>query len=330
MKAVAFEKVGGPEVLQLRETEKPVPQAGEVVVRVKACALNLLDYYLRIEEDPEMPMPHIMGSDISGTVDTLGPGVAGWKSGDEVLVAAAIERPGDRPQIIGYQTQGGYAEFACVPARNLIPKPSRLSFEEAASMPLVFATAYHQLIANGELRPGESALVMGGSGGIGTAAIQLCRAVGAFVIATVGSDEKKQAVKDLGADLVVNHNSPDWEKEVLRLTGGRGVDVVCEHMGGAYTAQCVAVAAHGGRVVTIGSTTGSELKLNLNDVFRREISVRGSYMGSTEELRIAVRLAEWGRVQPTIARIFPLEQAREAHLFLESRKHIGKIVLKIL
>lgn len=135
MKAVVFEKVGGPEVLKVTSVPKPFAGRGEVVVRVRACALNLLDYYLRIEEDPEMPMPHILGSDIAGEIDSLGDGVEGWKAGDPVLVSSAIEVEGGRSQIVGYQTQGGYAEFAAVPARNLLRKPDCLTFEEAASMP---------------------------------------------------------------------------------------------------------------------------------------------------------------------------------------------------
>lgn len=329
MKAVVFEKVGGPEVLKVTSVPKPFAGRGEVVVRVRACALNLLDYYLRIEEDPEMPMPHILGSDIAGEIDSLGDGVEGWKAGDPVLVSSAIEVEGGRSQIVGYQTQGGYAEFAAVPARNLLRKPDCLTFEEAASMPLVYATAYHQMFTRGGVRCGQVVLVMGGSGGIGSAAVQLCRAAGAYVIATVGSEGKREQAQEIGADAVIIHSSPDWPAQVMAATAGQGVDLVCEHLGGDYLSKCLEVLAHGAKIVTIGSTTGSELKLNINELFRKEATLAGSYMGTRAELAEALKLAEWGRIRPVVARVFPLDQAQEAHLYLESRQHFGKIVLKV-
>jgi NADPH:quinone reductase-like Zn-dependent oxidoreductase len=298
-------------------------------VRVRACALNLLDYYLRIEEDPEMPMPHILGSDIAGEIDSVGEGVEGWKAGEPVLVSSAIEVEGGRPQIVGYQTQGGYAEFAAVPARNLLRKPDRLSFEEAASMPLVYATAYHQMFTRGGVQCGQVVLVMGGSGGIGSAAVQLCRAAGAYVVTTVGSEAKRQQAQEIGADAVVIHGSPDWPAQVMAATGGRGVNLVCEHLGGDYLAKCLEILAHRGKIVTIGSTAGSELKLNINELFRKEATLAGSYMGTRAELAEALKLAEWGRVRPVVGKVFPLDQAQEAHRYLESRQHFGKIVLKV-
>ena len=329
MKAIAFKHVGGPEVLELLEVPKPSPGRGEVTIAVRACALNLLDYYLRIEADPEMPMPHILGSDISGDIDAVGDGVTEWHVGDAVVVSAAIEVAGGRPKIIGYQTQGGYAEFTAVPARNLARKPASLSYEEASSMPLVFATAYHQMFTRGGVRCGDVVLVMGGSGGVGSAAIQICRAAGAYVIATVGDDAKREAVLALGADRVVNHSGPQWTAEVLEMTMGRGVTLVCEHLGGGYVARCIEVLAHGGRLVTIGNTVGNEVQLNLSEVFRKEVSILGSYMGSHEEFVAALALVEMGRVRPIVNRVFKLEEAQEAHRYLESRKHVGKIILKI-
>jgi NADPH:quinone reductase-like Zn-dependent oxidoreductase len=329
MKAVVFDRVGGPEVLEVRTMPKPVPGSGEVTVRVRACALNLLDYYLRSEEDPEMPMPHILGSDIAGEIAEIGEGVTGWAVGEAVMVSAAIEVEGGRHRIIGYQTQGGYAEFAAVPARNLLRKPEGLSFEEAASMPLVYATAYHQMFTRGGVRCGQTVLVMGASGGVGSASVQLCRVAGAKVIATVGTDGKMAQAREIGADAVVNHGSPQWTSQVLALTGNRGVDVVCEHLGGDYLAACIELLAHGGRAVTIGATTGSELRIDISKLFRKEASIIGSYMGTRSELAEAVKLAERGRIRPVISQVFPLEQVQEAHRFLESRRHFGKIVLTV-
>lgn len=329
MKAIVFDKVGGPEVLTLRDWPRPEAAAGEVLVRVRACALNLLDYYLRIEDDPEMPMPHILGSDIAGEVVACGEGVTGWDKGDAVIVAAAIERADARPQIIGYQTQGGYAQFAVVPAKNLLPKPSNLSYEEAASLPLAYVTAYHQAVTQGGVSSSDVVLVTGASGGVGSACLQICKTTGAFVIGTTSTAGKEAQLRKLGADAVVIHGHEDWPDRVLEVTGGRPPSLVCDNLGGTFLEQGFSLLAHGGRLISVGSTTGGEIKISLGDLFRKEAHLVGSYMGTFAELGEVVRLASLGRIRPVIHNVFRLDEAAEAHRMMEARQHFGKIVLSI-
>lgn len=341
MKAVVYSNVGGPEVLEL--VSLPVPEVGcdEVRIRVRACALNLLDYYLRIEDDDDVPMPHILGSDISGEVDLVGEGVLDWKKGDEVVVSATTScghcrmcRDGkdslcEQRGIVGYQTQGGYAEYVVVPSRNLARKPQGLSFVEAASIPLAGVTAYRMVFHQGRLKSGETALVMGGSSGVGSFALQLCKALSAKVITTVGFDWKIGPAKALGADHVILHSDASWFDQVLDLTDGQGVDLICEHIGGEFLQKGVGLLAQGGRLVTVGSTQGSELSIDNFELYRKQASIIGSYMGSIADLIDLLRLAEVGAVKPIIDKTFPLEDAVASHEYLEARRHFGKIVLTI-
>jgi len=341
MKAVVYRKVGGPEVLEMITLPKPTPECGEVRIRIKASALNFLDYALRIEDDPDVPMPHILGSDISGDIDMLGEGVKDWREGEPILVSPTTScgncyrcRNGedslcDLRGILGYQTQGGYAEYIVVPARNLVKKPSILSYEEAASLPLVSATAYRMIYRQGRLRAGEKVLVMGGSSGIGSMAIQLCKAAGAWVVTTVGTEWKVDLAKELGADHVILHKGIDWPKQVLDLTNGYGVDLACDHLGGHFLASCIDLLANGGRLVTIGSTVGSEIKIDNFKLYRKQASIIGSYMGSIVDLRDVLKLVECNLVRPVVYKVFPLEEAVNAHRYMEERNYFGKIVLTV-
>lgn len=341
MKAVVYEKFGNRNVLKVTDFPRPTPKSNEVLVRVRACALNRLDIALREEEDSTIPMPHILGSDIAGDIAEIGSGVRGWKIGEQVIVSPSLSCGRCKAcvnnndsfceafQILGYQTQGGYTEYVAVPARNLLRKPKNLTFEEAASLPLVFTTAFHILFTRGRLYAGENALVMGGSSGVGTALIQLCKTSHAQVIATVGDEEKVKRLKELGADKVVNHRKKGWNSKVLELTSGKGVDLVCEHFGGKYLLRCINLLKKGGRIVTIGSITGDELKMNISTLYRRQISLIGSYMGSKKELEEVLKLIEAKKIHPVVDKIFPLEKAKEAHKYLEERKNFGKVVLKI-
>ena len=331
MKAIIYEKVGGPDVLQYKTVPDPVCGPGQVVVRVAACGINLLDYYLRIEEDPEMPLPHIMGSDVAGVVEQVGKDVrSGPKVGDEVIVSAAIEnyKPG-RAGIIGYQINGGYAELVAVPAQNLVKKPKSLSFEEAASLPLVGQTAYHQMITRGKLETANTVLIIGANSGIGCMARALAQAFGAKPICTVSSAAKLEQAKKLGWDNVILHVEAKWEEKVLAIAGNQGVDVVVDHMGGAYTEAGVRLARPFGRIVCIGSTQGDEIRIRLSELYRKQLSLIGSYMGTVEELKKVVRLAGAGKIRPVVDRVFELKNAAAAHQYLESRKHFGKIILKV-
>lgn len=331
MKAIVYDKVGGPDVLKYKIAPEPLCGPGQAIVKVMACGINLLDYYLRIEEDPEMLLPHIMGSDIAGVITKIDTSCAdGWKVGDEVIVSAAIEnfKPG-RAGIVGYQINGGYAEYASVPARNLLRKPKNITFVEAATLPLVGQTAYHQMVTRARLTKGETVLILGANSGIGCMAKTLADAIGSRSICTVSSDVKVQKAGALGWTDVINHALSDWEKRVLDITNGQGVDVVIDHMGGAYTEAGIRLSKTYGRIACIGSTQGDEVRIKLSELYRKQLSIMGSYMGTVEELQEVIKLAANGKIKPIIDKVFELKDAGAAHMYLESRQHFGKIVLKV-
>lgn len=342
MKAVVFYEHGGPEQLRYEEVERPRIRAREVLVRVKACALNHLDIWIR-QGIPSyhVPLPHISGSDIAGVVEEIGTEVTDVKVGQPVFVSPGLscwrcdmclsgrDNMCRTYQIIGAQVQGGYAEFVKVPAVNVIPIPSGLSFEEAAAFPLVSVTAWHMLFSLAGLRPGEDVLVMGAGSGVGSIAIQLVRAAGARVITTVGSEDKISKAKALGADDVINHSKENLAERVKAWTNGRGVDVVIEHIGPAVWEQCLGALARGGRLITCGATTGPEVRLDLRYLFSRQLTIKGSYMGTRTELLEATKLIAQGKVKPVVDRVFPLQEARAAQEWMLDRKVFGKIVLAI-
>ena len=342
MKAVLFREHGGPEVLRYTEVQDPVAGAGEVLIRVRACALNHLDLWVRRGMPGiSIPMPHIGGSDIAGEVAEIGAGVTNVKVGDRVLLSPGIScgrcvhclRGDDnlcrQYTLFGYGVDGGYAEYLRSPAANVIPIPGSFSFEEAAALPLVFLTAWHMLVTRAQLKPGETVLVLGAGSGVGSAAIQIAKVAGARVIATAGTEAKLQKAKELGADEVFLHSITHWSREVKRLTERRGVDVVVEHVGEATWRESVASLAVGGRLVTCGATTGYEGKIDLRFLFSRHLSILGSYMGSKGELYSVLDLVGRGLVKPVIDTVMPLERAREAHERLEKREQFGKIVLRV-
>lgn len=341
MKAVIISGHGGPEVL--RYAEVPEPQIGrqEVLVRVRACALNHLDLWVRRGlPGQKTAFPHILGSDISGEVERVGEEVARIRPGDRVLLAPGLSC-GQCVQCIAGQdnfcrdytlfgsgVHGGYAEFVTSPAVNVIPIPAGLTFEQAAAVPLVFLTAWHMLFSRARLQPAETVLVMGASSGVGSAAIQIAKVAGARVIAASTSEEKLAKAKELGADDVIS-SSGEFAREVKRRTNGRGVDVVFEHVGQATWEQSIFSLAPGGRLVTCGATTGFEGKLNIGYLFARQLSVLGSFMGSKAELFSALALFERGLLKPVLDCTMPLERAAEAHRRLEDRQQFGKIVLQV-
>ncbi|MBI4257965.1 MAG: zinc-binding dehydrogenase [Thaumarchaeota archaeon] len=342
MKAVVFDAHGDPEVLHVADVEKPVSGFGEVIVRVKACALNHLDLWVRKGiPGVKIPLPHVLGSDIAGLVAETGPGVEGWSEGDEVLVApgfgdgvcgeclAGRENYCANYKIIGYRIEGGYAEYVKVPVGNLLKKPSKLSFVEAASIPLVFLTAWHMLVDKAKIKMGETVLVVGAGSGVGMAAIQVAKAVNCTVITTVGSDEKAGKAEALGADIVVNRKVEDVYEAVKGATSGRGVDVVVEHAGAEIWDKAVRSLARGGRLVTCGATTGPQVSIDLRFLYSKQHSILGSYMGTKRDLLDVLRLVEKGVFNPVVDSVFPLEKAVEAHKRLESGEQFGKVVLTL-
>jgi len=341
MKALFFNEHGGPEVMQYGDLADRPPGPGEALVQVKAVALNHLDLWVR-RGLPNMtiPFPHVPGSDISGEIARTGESVFNLNAGDKVLLAPGISCGQCQPCIagrdnfckdytlFGTRIHGGYAEFVSSPAVNAIPIPGNLSFEEAAAIPLVFLTAWHMLLGRAQLRPAEQVLVLGASSGVGSAAIQIAKATGARVIATAGSQPKLAKAKELGADEAILHEG-EFAREVKRLTNGRGVDIVVEHVGQATWEQSIYSLAPGGRLVTCGATTGFDGKINLGYLFSRHLSILGSFMGSKSELFSALELFKRGLLKPVVDCVLPLERAAEAHARLENRQQFGKVVLTI-
>jgi NADPH:quinone reductase-like Zn-dependent oxidoreductase len=341
MKAMVLSQHGGPEVLHLAEMPDPAIGDRDVLVRVRAVALNHLDLWVRSGlPGRSVVFPHIPGSDISGEVAKVGAAVKDVRAGDRVLLAPGVSC-GQCEQCIagrdnfcvdyvlfGRQIHGGYAEFVRSPSVNVIPIPRNLSFEEAAAVPLVFLTAWHMLLGRAQLRPAEDVLVIAAGSGVGSAAIQIAKATGARVIATAGSEPKLAKAKELGADDVLLHGG-EFAREVKRLTGGRGVDVVFEHVGAATWEQSIFSLKTGGRLVTCGATTGFESKININYVFGRQLSILGSFMGQKSELFAALELFKRGLLKPVIDTAMPLDRAADAHRRLENRQQFGKIVLTV-
>ena len=342
MKAIIFSEHGGPEVLRYAEVREPEIGANEALVRVRACALNHLDLWVRRGMPGiRIPMPHIPGSDIAGEVARVGEKVSGVQPGERVLLSPGIScghcvyclRGDDnlcrQYTLFGYGVDGGYAEYVASKAVNVIPMPPNLGFEEAAAIPLVFLTAWHMLITRAQLKPDETVLVLGAGSGVGSAAIQIAKTAGARVIATAGAELKLQKARELGADETFLHSIEHWSREVKRLTDRRGVDVVFEHVGEATWQESLASLAPGGRLVTCGATTGYDGKIDLRYLFTRHISILGSYMGSKAELYPVLDLVKRGLVKPVIDTVMPLTKAREAHERLEKREQFGKIVLRV-
>jgi NADPH:quinone reductase-like Zn-dependent oxidoreductase len=342
MKAIVFEKHGGPDVLRYVDAPDPVAHANEVLIRVKACALNHLDLWVRRGlPGVAIPLPHIPGSDVAGEVAEIGAGVTTVRPGQKVVLAPGVTC-GKCPACIsghdnrcrsftnlGYMIDGGCAEFVKVPEVNCLLYPENLSWEEAASIPLVFQTAWHMLLVRAELQPGEDVLILGAGSGVGTAAIQIAKFFGAKVIATAGTPEKLAKASELGADYVINHKAQKIREEVRRITNKRGVDVVFEHVGTATWDDSLASLAYAGRLVTCGATTGYDAKLDLRALFAKQLSLLGSYMGTKSDLHSVMRLVATGRFRPIVDRTFPLKEAAAAHEYLESGAQFGKVVLAV-
>src|SRR5450755_3854826 len=342
MKAIVFHQHGGPEVLRYEDAPLPVARANEVLVRVRACALNHLDLWVRAGlPNVPIPLPHIPGSDVAGEIAEVGSGVTTVEVGQKGILApgvscgkcaACIAGQDNRCRQfsnLGYMLDGGCAEFVRCPEVNCLPYPENLTFEEAASIPLVFQTAWHMLVARAELQPGEDVLILGAGSGVGSAAIQIAKFLGAQVIATAGSDEKLAKARELGADHLINHKSQKIREEVRRITGKRGVDVVFEHVGTSTWEDSLASLAASGRLVTCGATTGYDAKIDLRFLFSRQLSLLGSYMGTKDDLRKVMKLVAAGRFKPVVDRVFPLSEAAAAHRYLESGAQFGKVVLSV-
>src|SRR5437870_11868650 len=342
MKAVIFEQHGGPEVLQFTEVADPEIKTNEVLIEVRACALNHLDVWVRNGlPGIKIPLPHILGCDVAGVVREVGDLVTWTKAGDEVMLQPGVscghcdeclagrDNMCDEYDIIGYRRDGGYAELVAVPGVNVIPKPKNLSWPEAAALPLVTLTAWHMLIARANVQPGEDVLVHAAGSGVGSIGIQIAKLRGARVITTASSDEKLRKARELGADETINYTRDDWPKEVKRLTNGRGVDVVFEHTGATTWSGSILSLKKGGRLVSCGAISGFDARTDLRHVFYRHLTILGSMMGSKAELLAAMKFIEGGQIRAVVDRALPLAEARQAHELMEDRSQFGKLVLTI-
>jgi NADPH:quinone reductase-like Zn-dependent oxidoreductase len=309
VRAVVFERTGGPEVLEARSMPDPRPADDEALIEVKACGMNHLDLWIRSGAlTLEVEMPHILGCDVVGIVREVGAGVRHVKPGDKTLLLPTLScgvceacMAGDdnlcrHYDLIGRKRNGGYAELVAVPAANCLPYPGDLSFEHAAAVPVVFLTAWHMLVTRAALKPGEDCLVIGAGSGVGSVAVQLARLLGARVIATAGSAAKLERAKALGAHDVIDHRAADVASEVRRLTSKKGVEVVFEHVGGRIFEQGVAALARNGRLVTCGATIGHQVTLDLNLLFGRHLSLLGSWMGRRSELLRVLEFVRSGQL----------------------------------
>jgi NADPH:quinone reductase-like Zn-dependent oxidoreductase len=343
VKAYRIERHGGPEVLEWVDLPAPEPGPGEVRVRVRACAINHLDLWLRNGvEGHRFPLPLIPGSEVAGEVDLLGDGVSTVTLGAPALIAPGVScgacdscAAGNdhlcrQYGILGEQRDGGYAQLISVPARNVLPLPAGLSYAEAAAIPLVFLTAWHMLVTRARLQPLEDVLIHAAGSGVSSAGIQIARLLGArSIIATAGTEEKLAKARELGATHTINYRTDDFSKVARQVTGGKGVEVVLDHVGGEVFERSLRALAWAGRVVLCGATSHPEAKINLRAVFFKSLSILGSTMGSQGELRSLIRFFEAGRLKPVVDRTYPLEEAPRAQEVLSRREQFGKVVLTV-
>ncbi|HEY1407440.1 MAG TPA: zinc-binding dehydrogenase [Promineifilum sp.] len=344
MKALAFERHGTLDDVQLLAVSRPVPGPEEVLLEIHAAALNGLDLWV-LEGWPglKLKMPHIMGSDGAGVVGEVGSGATRFHPGDRVAVNPTIcNDPKDRFARLGFDNMcddfaifgehidGFFTEFAVVPERNLLPLPDHISFDTAAAASLVFVTAWHSLVTRGKLQAGETVLVVGAGGGVNTASIQIARLAGAGTIFVVGSsDEKLLLARELGADIVLNRHEVDWSREVYRLTGKRGVDVVVNNVGAATYRSSLRSLRRGGRLLTVGNSSGPRFEFDNRLIFGKHLTIIGSTMGTSSDFQTVMGLIFQERLRAIIDTIYPLEQALAALHRLQNGDFMGKLVLQI-
>lgn len=323
MRAAVIERQGGPENLVVRDWPDPRPRPGDVVVRVRACGLNHLDVFVRrgMPGFP-VPMPFISGSDIAGVVERVGAEVTTCAPGDRVVLD-----PITPDGMMGEEILGGMAELACCPASNVVPIPDAVSFEHAAALPVAYGTARRMLSTRGKLRAGEIVLVLGASGGVGNAAVQIARKLGATVIACASSEVKCARLRELGADHVVDYSKEDFSAAAWRISGKRGVDLVVNFTGGDTYVPSLKAMRKGGRLVTCGATAGFDPKTDLRYIWVRELDILGSNGWTTDDIRALLDDVAAGRITPVIGHVLPLDRAREAVALLEERRAFGKVLL---
>jgi len=340
MKAAYFKEHGGAEKMLYGDYQDPALRADEVMVRVKASALNHVDFLLLDGRfPPPEGLPHVNGCEATGTVEATGANVKGWTRGQRVIVFPGFScgtceycLRGERTVCLRYgylgaHKDGGQAELVKAPAANILPLPEAVPFEAGAAVPMAFLTSWHALIAQAELKPGQAVLVQAAGSGVGSAAIQIARLVGARVITTVGSDDKIEFARSLGAEHVVNYRKQDFVEETRKWTNKRGVDVVVEHIGGETLEKSIYTLARLGKLITIGSHDTHWGRMDLRHVYSKNLRIIGTNLGSILELRTILDHMAEGRLKPTIDRAFPLKDIRAAVQYALDRKSKGKVLI---
>ena len=340
MKAMQLITTGAPGRFELRDLPAPQPAPDEVIVTVRACGLNHLDLWLESGGLPmPVPLPRTPGGEIAGLVATIGNAVTDWKPGDRVAIQSNLFcgdcefcQRGDeslclRGELLGVSRDGGFAEQVIVPARSLVRLPDGLDFNTSAALTLAGSTAMHMLTNRTQVRSGDWVLVIGGASGVGSAAIQIAKQLGAQVISTASNDAKHSLARELGADAVVDSTDAHWPAAVRKLTNKRGVDLVVEHVGGAVLEKCFDCLARGGTIVTCGATAGREVKLNLWPIFVKQQRLIGSYGRNRTDIQTTLAWAAAGKFAPVIDSIFPLAEAAQAFAKLRARRVLGKVLV---
>jgi NADPH:quinone reductase-like Zn-dependent oxidoreductase len=338
MKAVRIHEFGDEKVLRYEEVPDPVLRKDQVLVRVRSCALNHLDLWVR-KGLPGVPLPHILGSDIAGEIVEVGEYVSGFSLGQRVLLApmhfcnhcvhctSGKQNECAEFTVLGNRVDGGNCELVAIPAVNVIPIPDNLDFNQAASVPLVFLTAWHMMVGRAGIRVGQTVLVLGAGSGVGIAAIQIARMFHCRVITTAGDESKLEKARALGADYGIDHYKQKIFEEVKKITSREGVDIVVEHVGKATWNESMRSLKPGGTIVTCGATTGPEASMDLRFLYSRQLNLLGSYMGTMGELYEVLGHVFAGRIKPVVDRTFPLNEVRSAHECMEKSQMFGKIVL---
>lgn len=339
MKAIIFYEQGGVDKLRYEDVTVPQIEPDEVLVRVRACAVNRLDIRARQDRPEVEPMPHILGSDVAGDVAKVGANVSKVKVGDRVIISPCMncgrcedcingdESLCDFQKILGFQTNGGYAEFVKAPEQNMLRIPNGVAYEDAAAVPIVFLTAWHMLMTRANLKAGEDVLILSAGGGIGSAALQIAKLAGARLFATASTDAKLEKARELGADFTINYKEVDFSEAVKEFTDGRGVDVVYEHVGAATFEGSIKSLAKNGRLVTCGVTSGNLVTVNIRYIYQKQLTILGSALGNKSELLKVLKLVGQGKLKPVISEVLPLQEAAKAHQLMEDRNHFGKLIL---